>query len=115
MPIAFGGDRGRGYAERIVERLKAGDKDAIFRDSDLVGFGVRILAAGTKACAWFFKITVSDTWVWMSGSPGATSDSGLLAPQQPWQARPCLSPSFRSWWQALVRLMMIVLASISGT
>ena len=34
--------------KRIVERLKAEDKDAIFWDRDLAGFGVRVHATGRK-------------------------------------------------------------------
>ena len=34
--------------KRIVERLKADDKDAIFWDRDLLGFGVRVHATGRK-------------------------------------------------------------------
>ena len=34
--------------KRIVERLKADDKDAIFWDRDLPGFGVRVHATGRK-------------------------------------------------------------------
>ena len=34
--------------KRIVERLKADDKDAIFWDRDLAGFGVRVHATGRK-------------------------------------------------------------------
>ena len=34
--------------KRIVERLKVGDKDAIFWDRDLAGFGVRVHATGRK-------------------------------------------------------------------
>ena len=34
--------------KRIVERLKAEGKDAIFWDSALAGFGVRVHATGRK-------------------------------------------------------------------
>ena len=34
--------------KRVVERLKAEDKDAIFWDRDLAGFGVRVHATGRK-------------------------------------------------------------------
>ena len=34
--------------KRIVERLKAEDKDAIFWDRDPAGFGVRVHATGRK-------------------------------------------------------------------
>ena len=34
--------------KRIVERLKAEDKDAIFWDRDLAGFGLRVHATGRK-------------------------------------------------------------------
>ena len=34
--------------KRIVERLKVDDKDAIFWDSDIAGFGVRVHATGRK-------------------------------------------------------------------
>ena len=34
--------------KRILERLKVEDKEAIFRDSDLAGFGVRVHATGHK-------------------------------------------------------------------
>ena len=34
--------------KRIVERLKAEDKDAIFWDRDLAGFGVRVHTSGRK-------------------------------------------------------------------
>ena len=34
--------------KRIVDRLKVDDKDAIFWDSDLAGFGVRVHATGRK-------------------------------------------------------------------
>ena len=34
--------------KRIVERLKADGKDAIFRDADLAGFGARVHTAGCK-------------------------------------------------------------------
>ena len=37
-----------GLTKRIVERLKAEDKDAIFWDRDLAGFGVRVHATGRK-------------------------------------------------------------------
>ncbi len=36
--------------KRIVERLKAEGKDAIFWDRDLVGFGVRVHTTGRKLC-----------------------------------------------------------------
>ena len=38
--------------KRIVERLKAEDKDAIFWDRDLAGFGVRVhaTARGWRTC-----------------------------------------------------------------
>ncbi len=34
--------------KRIVERLKAAGKDAIFWDRDLTGFGVRVHTTGRK-------------------------------------------------------------------
>ena len=34
--------------KRIVERLKVEEKDAIFWDSDLAGFGARVHATGRK-------------------------------------------------------------------
>ena len=34
--------------KRIVDRLKVDDKDAVFWDSDLAGFGVRVHATGRK-------------------------------------------------------------------
>ena len=54
--IRAGRDRGRAMpkrstlrlTKRIVERLKADDKDAIFWDRDLPGFGVRVHATGRK-------------------------------------------------------------------
>ena len=34
--------------KRIVEKLKAEDKDAIYWDGELTGFGVRVHATGRK-------------------------------------------------------------------
>ena len=39
-----------GLTKRIVERLKADGKDAIFCDADLAGFGVRVLTTGRRLC-----------------------------------------------------------------
>ncbi len=38
----------RSTLKRIVERLKAAGKDAIFWDRDLTGFGVRVHTTGRK-------------------------------------------------------------------
>ena len=38
----------RSLSKRVVDRLSVNGKDAIFRDCDLAGFGVRVYPSGKK-------------------------------------------------------------------
>ena len=38
----------RTLSKRIIDRLSVDDKDAVFRDRDLPGFGIRVYPSGAK-------------------------------------------------------------------